>query len=256
MLLMTGMVATTFPLESLSVNAATPSAAKPSTKRARPKVKSRIGCSFDRKVGTHPICEKCVPHAGGASVMKQTVPAIAVSMAAQPLIVRPSRLAGATEDARTFEGMYRAHYAAVYQYAARRLPERADDVVAEVFLVAWRRLGEVPVDALPWLYGVARRVIADLRRSARRQAAVADRVSRLREPETSFAELGDLEIACALRALPESDRELLLLVHWEDLELGRAARAVGCSRAAAATRLWRARRRLRIALGETGGEPR
>jgi RNA polymerase sigma-70 factor, ECF subfamily len=53
-----------------------------------------------------------------------------------------------------FEGLFRENYAAVRAYALRRAsPELAQDVVAETFLVAWRRLDDVPGDALPWLYG-------------------------------------------------------------------------------------------------------
>jgi DNA-directed RNA polymerase specialized sigma24 family protein len=66
-----------------------------------------------------------------------------------------------------FEGLFRQNYAAVRAYALRRAPhDVAQDVAAETFLVAWRRLDDVPDDALPWLYGVARRVLANQRRSA------------------------------------------------------------------------------------------
>ena len=149
----------------------------------------------------------------------------------------------ADEDARRFESVYRDHYGSVHAYARRRLPERADDVVAETFLVAWRRLEHLPREPLPWLYGIARRVLSDLRRGAHRQDAVAERIAR--EPANELAEIPDRELASALATLSERDRELLLLVYWEDLEPAQAARVVGCSRAAAATRLWRARARLK-----------
>ncbi len=175
-------------------------------------------------------------------------------MAAEPLLASRSRVGGKPPNAGAFETIYRSNYRALHTYAERRLPERADDVVAETLLVAWRRLGDVPEDSLPWLYGVARRVIADFRRSARRQAAVAVRIGGVRRDEASVVGLADSELALALATLSEGDRELLLLIHWEDLELARVARALGCSRAAAATRLWRARRRLRTALARTGGD--
>jgi RNA polymerase sigma-70 factor (ECF subfamily) len=77
-------------------------------------------------------------------------------------LVEPTRNEG-------FESLFRDHYAAVRGYALRRAPrDMAPDVVAETFLVAWRRLDDVPADALPWLYGVARRVLANARRSADR----------------------------------------------------------------------------------------
>ena len=160
----------------------------------------------------------------------------------------------ADDDARRFEAVYRTHYASVCAYARRRLPERADDVVAETFLVAWRRLDQLPGDGLPWLYGVARRVISDFRRGARRQIALAERIAGFPEPSDALPELPDDRLAAALAALSEKERELLLLVYWEDLEPARAASAMGCSRAAAVTRLWRAHRRLRAELERLGDE--
>ncbi|HEX6652604.1 MAG TPA: sigma factor, partial [Thermoleophilaceae bacterium] len=71
-----------------------------------------------------------------------------------------------------FERMFRDSYPLVRAYALRRAaPEGAQDVVAETFLVAWRRLEDVPEDPLPWLYGAARRVLANQRRSAARGVA-------------------------------------------------------------------------------------
>ena len=83
----------------------------------------------------------------------------------------------ATREER-FELLFRANYPAVRAYALRRTSrEAAQDAVSETFLVAWRRLDELPVDALPWLYGVARRVLANQRRSADRGAALEQRVA-------------------------------------------------------------------------------
>jgi DNA-directed RNA polymerase specialized sigma24 family protein len=77
-----------------------------------------------------------------------------------------------------FEGLFRENYPLVRAYALRRAaPEAAQDVVADTFLVAWRRLEDVPDDALPWLYGIARRVLANQRRSADRSAALERRVA-------------------------------------------------------------------------------
>ena len=64
-----------------------------------------------------------------------------------------------------FTHIYDAHYSAVRAYAWRRRPDAADDVVAETFTVAWRRLDDVPPEALPWLIGVARKVLHNLRRA-------------------------------------------------------------------------------------------
>jgi RNA polymerase sigma-70 factor, ECF subfamily len=64
-----------------------------------------------------------------------------------------------------FEALFRDHAGAVRVYAARRAGlGDADDVVAEVFVIAWRRIDDLPEDPLPWLLGVARRVLANRRR--------------------------------------------------------------------------------------------
>jgi RNA polymerase sigma factor (sigma-70 family) len=148
-----------------------------------------------------------------------------------------------------FEGLFRENYPAVRAYALRRTSgDAAQDVVAETFLVAWRRLDDVPADALPWLYGVARRVLANRRRGADRSAALERRLAGAeprgagRDPGDSA---GDAEILrIALSRLSEPSREALMLVAWHGLSGARAARAAGCSRAAFAVRLHRARARL------------
>jgi len=161
-----------------------------------------------------------------------------------------------------FERLFRDHYAAVLAYARRRVSaDVVDDVVEETFLVAWRRLEEVPAAPLPWLYGVARNVIGThTRGAARRQAlgirlagaAVADAggaaqpVAALPEPER----FGGV-MAAALRQLSPEDREALILVAWEELAPHEAARAVGESAVAFRVRLHRARRRLRALLEDS-----
>jgi RNA polymerase sigma-70 factor (ECF subfamily) len=146
------------------------------------------------------------------------------------------------------EHLYRRHVDAVYRYALRRDPGAAEDVVADVFLVAWRRLDDVPAEAeLAWLLGVARRVLANGRRSGRRQEALRERLAREREPLGAGPLDGllvDAAIHQALACLPERDRELLLLIAWEDLDHSTVARVMGCTSANVAVRLHRAKRRL------------
>ena len=159
-----------------------------------------------------------------------------------------------------FEGLFRENYAAVRGYALRRAaPEAAQDVVAETFLVAWRRLDDVPDDALPWLYGVARRVLANQRRTASRGAALE---RRLAGAETGSSPLdpgetaGDSELMrLALDRLSADSREALMLVAWHGLTPARAARAAGCSRATFAVRLHRARARLAAELAALESAP-
>jgi RNA polymerase sigma-70 factor (ECF subfamily) len=147
-----------------------------------------------------------------------------------------------------FDRLWREHAAAVLAYARRRVDgEQADEVVAETFVIAWRRLGDIPEAARPWLFGVARKVAANLRRSERRRDALHDRLAG--EQRTGIPETGDDGLAGrALAELPADDRELLMLLAWDGLSRPEAAAALGCSRATLAVRLHRARQRLRTAM--------
>ncbi len=155
---------------------------------------------------------------------------------------------------RCLEELFNAHGAAVRAYALRRLgageSASADDVVSEVFAVAWRRIDAVPEGAeLPWLLGCARRVVLHVHRRARRDAAL---VGQLEAHATGAAlpATGDRVLADALASLGERDREALLLIAWEGLSASEAAVVVGCSRGTFAVRLHRARRRLSAALAD------
>lgn len=152
-------------------------------------------------------------------------------------------------DGARFERLWTAHYAAVHAHAARRVGPRADEVCAEVFLVAWRRFGEIPRDALPWLLAASRNVIGTTWRGDARRARLQDRL----EGSPALAGAPDHEaldpvLDNALAQLGERDRELLLLVYWEGLTPSRAAKALDLAPAAARTRLWRAHGRLRAVL--------
>jgi RNA polymerase sigma factor (sigma-70 family) len=151
-----------------------------------------------------------------------------------------------------FSRLYREQGRAVLAYALRRVANREDaaDVVAETFLIAWRRLAEVPIDAGArlWLYAVARRVIANLHRTERRRTRLGRRLAESLQTELATHPPPGGEAAEALRAiagLGDEDRELLLLVSWEELSPGEAAKVLGISSLAARSRLHRARRRLR-----------
>ena len=150
-----------------------------------------------------------------------------------------------------FEQLYRDYADRVHAYALRRTtPGAADDVVAEVFLVVWRRLHRVPEEPLPWLLGVARKVLANRRRSESRAAALHERLAdggHGSEPAVVNLEVDD-RVQRALAGLSERDRELLLLVAWEGLRVNEAAQALGVRAGTLAVRLHRARQRLARAL--------
>jgi RNA polymerase sigma factor (sigma-70 family) len=160
-----------------------------------------------------------------------------------------------------FRSLYTEHYAAILGYALRRVPapEDAAEVVAETFLIAWRRSSEVPVDgeARLWLYGVARRVLANHVRSeerrsrlgARLRTELADRFS-APDPADEVVEVRAVRVAMA--RLDRADREVLELTAWEHLSPGEIAVALGLSPEVVRTRLSRARVRLRRYLDDTG----
>lgn len=156
-----------------------------------------------------------------------------------------------------FNKLYREQGRTVLAYALRRVgdPEAAADVVAETFLVAWRRLDRVPLDegGKLWLYAVARRVIANLHRAERRRTRLGQRLAESLRTELATQPSPEGEAAEVLRAmgeLGEEDRELLLLVSWEELSPSEAAKVLGVSSLAARSRLHRARRRLRALLAD------
>lgn len=142
----------------------------------------------------------------------------------------------------------------ISRYALRRAANAADaeDVVAETYAIAWRRRHELPAgpDALPWLYGVARRVLANSRRGTRRWDRLRSKVAGQRSPTPSGAAAepdGIVErqpVLDALRRLPGADAELLRLLTWEQLTHAEAAAVLGTSENAVALRASRARRKL------------
>ena len=138
---------------------------------------------------------------------------------------------------------------------ARTDAEAAGEALARTLEIVWRRLDDVPSDPLPWLLGVARKVLADEWRTRRRHQAL---IVRLSEAETARHGSGEsvrydtadtvmqrLAAIDALATLTEADQEALLLVAWDGLTTRQAAAVLGCSRGAFAVRLFRARTRLK-----------
>jgi RNA polymerase sigma-70 factor (ECF subfamily) len=168
---------------------------------------------------------------------------------------------GADAATARFEGLFRDHHVAVVAYVRRRAPQEAvDDIVGETFLVAWRRLGCVPAEELPWLLAVARNVLATQRRGAVRRRALTLRlgrtaVGRAESPVGDHLESDvDARLHTALSRLAPKDREALTLIAWDGLQPHEAAVVLGDSAGAFRVRLHRARQRLR-ALLEDSPEP-
>jgi RNA polymerase sigma-70 factor (ECF subfamily) len=154
-----------------------------------------------------------------------------------------------------FEDLYRATYPRVLAYTRSMASrEDADDAVAETYAIAWRRQRDIPRGAeLGWLIGVARRVLANARRSRRRAGALHALLDlQPLAPGPDPAErVEDGELRAALMALSPLDREAVVLTSWFDLSSADAARALGVTPAAFRMRTARARRRLRYALNPT-----
>jgi RNA polymerase sigma factor (sigma-70 family) len=145
------------------------------------------------------------------------------------------------------EDLYDAYAGQVLAYARRRTDSAtAEEVTVDVFVVAWKRVTKVPEDEpLLWLYAVARRLLANVRRSGHRREAL---VAALRSQQPTSAQHVDDGPGPLLEALAElrpADREMLMLSAWEGLETQQIAAVLGCSEQAAYQRLHRARNRLR-----------
>jgi RNA polymerase sigma factor (sigma-70 family) len=165
-----------------------------------------------------------------------------------------------SERAAWFENLFRQTRGDLLRYLVRRTgdPEEAADLLAETYLIAWRRLEAVPPgeEARLWLFGVARNLLRKRPSRSRTAEAVVDRLAaelraaqQLQEPavdERADAVLG------ALARLGEGDRELLTLSAWEGLNPAEIATVLGISPNRARVRLHRARARLRAQLGRAG----
>ena len=166
---------------------------------------------------------------------------------------RPRRVVDVSPDER-FEALYREHYAAVLRFARRRTdPQTAEDVTAETFAIAWRRLDEGPGppshcrgSTSPPANELANR----RRKAASDRAQGRARPARDRPRPRRGARRARRRPAAPSPALSERDREALRLVAWEGLSLADGARVAGTTRVAFAVRVSRARKRLAAALEE------
>jgi len=156
-----------------------------------------------------------------------------------------------------FRGLYDRHYDAIHSYFVRRSgTSSAQDLTAEVFLVAWRRIDDVPrgEDTLLWLYGVAANVAAHQRRSIARGARLESRLRSVptngvdqpeRQPEPLVVQRAEYDqVLAATARLRPADQEILRLAAWEELPHDQISRLLGCSVTAVDQRLHRAKKRL------------
>lgn len=172
---------------------------------------------------------------------------VATSMAT----TRGSSVVGGGEA--EFRSLYNRHYDAIHSYFFRRTgPVNAQDLTAEVFVVAWRRIDDVPrgEETLLWLYGVAANVAAHQRRTVARKARLETRLwsvpaNGTDEPEPQVVRRAEYDrVLAATARLRPADQEILRLAAWEELPHDQISRLLGCSVAAVDQRLHRARKRL------------
>lgn len=158
-----------------------------------------------------------------------------------------------TSDEVRFADLYERHFRHVYAYCYRRTgPDRAEDAAAETFLVAWRKIDQVPEGptVLPWLYGVAYGVVRNLWRGTRRTHRLGQKLQAMGVdvvmPAESLVVLREeaIRIVQALGRLRESEQEILRLSVWEELPHSDIAVVLGISLEAVRQRLSRARKSL------------
>jgi RNA polymerase sigma-70 factor (ECF subfamily) len=154
--------------------------------------------------------------------------------------------------------LVRDHHGQVLAYLRRRLDDwhTAEELAAETFVVAWRRMETVPEPALPWLYTAARGLLMNEYRKRERRAAARSHLPPV--PATagdpSVALAGTDRVQAALARLPARDRELLMLIGWEELSVREAAVVLSVAPSVVSVRLFRARRRLTARLEEIDQE--
>jgi RNA polymerase sigma-70 factor (ECF subfamily) len=152
-----------------------------------------------------------------------------------------------------FVEIYRRYSRPIQAYCARRTtPSQIADAVSEVFLVTWRRIDQVPEGeaALPWLYGVAYRVLSHQWRHKARSRRLIERLRGLAQVESLSPDVVlvrneeyNLVLAAAARLRP-MDQEVLRLTLWEELPYADVAIVLGIAVTAVKERAYRARRNL------------
>ena len=163
-----------------------------------------------------------------------------------------------------FRELYLSSYADVLRFATRRVEEsEAEDVVADAFLVVWRRLEELPErasDARAWLFGITRGCLLNARRGRSRHEGLAVRLASLPAGRGDHAALGDdvarrLDLAAAWRRLTPAEQEVLALALLDDTTSSEAAVVLGVTATAYRLRLMRARAVLRRRLQDPPDDP-
>ena len=181
-------------------------------------------------------------------------------MTTDPAVTDPA-VTDPEADARRFAVIYVENRSRVYAFAVSKAGRQlADEILSEVFMIAWRRFGDLPEPPLPWLLAVTRNVAMSQSRALVRERSLATEMNEwVAGAQSAVGDIADdvaerVAVLTALATLAEPDRELLTLVAWHDLAPKAAAQVIGCSTAAYFVRLHRARRRLEAALAAASAE--
>lgn len=160
----------------------------------------------------------------------------------------------ADSDADRLAGLFVQHAPRVFAYVRRQVARAdVDDIVSDTFMVAWRRRGEVPEDALPWLLVVARKTVANWRRTTARRPTTDFTETALDQLAGADPSVEELVVARttmlkALGKLNADERECLLMIAWDGLSTKQAAAVADCSVGTFSVRLHRARQHLTATL--------
>jgi len=167
-------------------------------------------------------------------------------------------------DNTRFEGMYLAHRDAIWSYVVRRVTrDEVDDAVAEVFTVAWRKMGQCPEpeEQLPWLYAIGRNIVRNTHRASNRRNRLWKKVSSMPPSDEAGSDVQvvrnfeDTELLTAVSRLKSIDQELLRLRTWEELPIKDIAVVVGLSPKSVESRLVRIRKNLARMLAVPASQP-
>jgi RNA polymerase sigma-70 factor, ECF subfamily len=170
---------------------------------------------------------------------------------------RGGHISCVTREAR-LDALFDEHYGAVARFVRMRGhgPADADDIIAGTFEVAWRKMEKVPEgrEAVPWLLGVARNLSRNARRKSRREASFIEELSAVTVPWSEMPiedRAASEEVMSALAQLKPLDRDLILLVAWDQLTPSEAGQVLGLRAVTARSRLHRARQRLSALLTQS-----
>jgi RNA polymerase sigma-70 factor (ECF subfamily) len=164
----------------------------------------------------------------------------------------------ASQDDAGFRRAFDQHYRDIVAYAKRRSSiADAEDIASETFAIAWRKWASVPPESIrPWLFGIARKVLANSNRGRRRRDRLSAKMTSIGDRSSIDPSYGEhADVWHAMATLPSSEREIIRLHCGEDLAVSEIAIVLGCSANAAGIRLHRAKRHVAEALNTTSGGP-